>query len=257
MHRRKLLQAGVALPLLGIQARAMAPHFNVKLRDGGWLGDRRAAGLEIELDDGWKTYWRMPGNAGIPPSFKWEGSGNAGDITVLFPLPKRYTDASGDTVGYKEHVILPLLVSPADAAKPIDLRLDLFFAVCEDICIPAKTKASLTLDVASSGEMHHAFQEWIAKVPVPATDPKPVTASTLALESEKPVLILSLGQPVSDIFVEMQGDAYFRKPDFAADGLSARLAIDNVKDGENLLGKTLNLTIDRDGTGLEQAITLA
>ncbi len=91
----------------------------------------------------------------------------------------------------------------------------------------------------------------------PPTEPLPVTASTLAMEVDRPVLILSLLKPVTDIFVETDGDAYFRKPDFAADGLSARLVIDNVKDGDTLIGKVLNLTIDRDGAGLEQRITLA
>ena len=76
------------------------------------------------------------------------------------------------------------------------------------------------------------------------------------LEQEN-ALILSLLEPVTDIFVETDGDAYFRKPDFAADGLSARLVIDNVKDGDTLIGKVLNLTIDRQGAGLEQRITLA
>jgi DsbC/DsbD-like thiol-disulfide interchange protein len=257
MHRRQLLHAGLALPFMGSGLRAAQPNFNVKLLDGGWLGGRRAAGLAIELDDGWKTYWRMPGDAGIPPLFKWQGSANAAAIDVLFPLPKRYTDASGDTVGYKEKVILPILIAPGDAAQPIDLKLDLFFAVCEDICIPAKTKAALMLDVSDKGEETHMFQEWIAHVPVPATEPLPVTASTLAMEVDRPVLILSLLKPVTDIFVETDGDAYFRKPDFAADGLSARLVIDNVKDGDKLRGKVLNLTIDRDGAGLEQQITLA
>lgn len=257
MRRRQLLQAGLALPFLNSPVLASGPHFKVSLLDGGWLGARRAAGLLIELDDGWKTYWRMPGNAGIPPVFDWKDSGNAAAIDVLFPLPKRYTDPTGDTVGYKERVILPVLVEPADSAQDIALRLNLFFAVCEDICIPAKTAASLDLPVAEKGDETHMFQEWIAMVPVPASDPLPVSASTLAMDGDRPALVLTLTSPATDIFVETDGDAYFRKPDFAADGLSARLIIDNVKDGDKLLGKSLKLTIDRNGAGLEQTIILA
>jgi DsbC/DsbD-like thiol-disulfide interchange protein len=251
-----LLTASLALPLFRQAARSQPSTYTVKLLDGGWLGDRRAAGLEIELDDGWKTYWRMPGDAGVPPDFKWSGSVNMASTTVLFPLPRRYTNASGDTVGYSEHVVLPLLIVPQDPSQPIDLRLDLFFAVCEDICIPAKTSVGLKLEMAGPSNSAHTFQEWIAKVPVPATAPLPVSAATLALESGKPVLILALDKPVTDIFVEMAGSAYFRKPDFAADGLSARLVIDNVKDKDELAGKTAMLTIDRGGAGLEQTITL-
>ena len=257
MHRRQIIRAGLALPFLCQRAGATTPNYAVRLLDGGWLGARRAAALRIELDDGWKTYWRMPGNAGIPPVFDWLGSENAAAVEVLFPLPKRYHDPSGDTVGYMEQVILPILIDPIDAAKPISLRLDLFFAVCESICIPAKTKASLDLDAASKGDETHMFQEWIAKVPVPATDPLPIVASTLAIEGSQLVLILSLAGPVSDIFVETGGGAYFRQPDFAADGLSARLVIDNVKGAAELIAKPLKLTIDRNGAGLEQTITLA
>ena len=257
MHRRQIIQAGLALPFLHRRAGAATSKYSVKLLDGGWLGARRAAALRIELEDGWKTYWRMPGNAGIPPDFKWSGSENAAAIEVLFPLPKRFQDVVGDTVGYKDEVILPILINPVDAARPIELKLDLFIAVCEVICIPAKTKASLRLDVGSRGDETHMFQEWIAKVPVPATDPMPIVASTLAMEGSQPVLILSLAEPVSDIFVETDGGAYFRKPDFAADGLSARLVIDNVEDAAKLIAMPLKLTIDRDGAGLEQTITLA
>jgi hypothetical protein len=77
------------------------------------------------------------------------------------------------------------------------------------------------------------------------------------MEGSQPVLILSLAEPVSDIFVEAEGGAYFRKPDFAADGLSARLVIDNVNEAAKLIGKPLKLTIDRQGAGLEQTIVLA
>lgn len=257
MQRRQLLTASLALPFLARAARAAEHSFAVKLRDGGWLGDRRAAGLEITMDEGWKTYWRMPGDAGVPPEFNWTRSVNAGNITVLFPLPRRYTDASGDTVGYQDHVILPLLIEPLDAGKPIGLDLDLFFGVCDKICIPARTRSALKLEAAERPGRTHDFQQWIAMVPVPAADPMPVSAATLALEGGKPVLVLSLAQPVTDIFVEMEGSAYFRKPNFAADGLSARLVIDNVSGTEKLAGKTAQLTIDRDGAGLEQTITLA
>lgn len=256
MRRRQLLKAGLALPLMATGVAASQQPFAVKLLDGGWLGQRRAAGLLIDLDDGWKTYWRMPGDAGIPPSFKWDGSENAGDIEILYPLPKRYRDASGDTVGYSERVILPILITPGDPAKAIALTLDLFFAVCEDICIPAKAKTAIALEAADKGDETHMFQEWLARVPVPAREPLPVATSTLVVEAGKPALMLTLAQPVTDIFAETDGDAYFRKPDFATDGLSARLVIDNVKDGDTLLGKTVRLTIDRDGAGLEQSITL-
>ena len=110
MLRRQFLATSLALPAFSRAAWADDKSYTISLWDGGWLGGRRAVGLEIELEDGWKTYWRMPGDSGIPPEFTWKRSDNAGSITVLFPLPHRFTDASGDTIGYKERVVFPVLI---------------------------------------------------------------------------------------------------------------------------------------------------
>ena len=102
------------------------------------------AGLEIVLDDGWKTYWRNPGDGGVPPSFDWAGSANVAAIKVLYPAPMRLPEANGISIGYKHAVLLPIEVTPQDPAKPIALKLALEFGVCRDICIPA----TATLDIA-------------------------------------------------------------------------------------------------------------
>ena len=256
MLRRQFLASCIALPAIRQTAFADDKSYTMSLWDGGWLGSRRAVGVEIELEEGWKTYWRMPGESGIPPEFDWKRSDNAGAITVLYPLPHRFTDASGDTIGYKERVVFPVLIEPVAPGQPIALALDLFFAVCRDVCVPGKESLQLMLTSGDKSEEAHAFQPWLTLVPVPATGPLPVSASTLVIDGDKPALVLTLAKPVADIFVETEGAAYFRKPDFAADGLSARIVIDNVKDGGQLAGKTLKLTIDRDGAGLEQTIML-
>ena len=90
----------------------------------GISGGKPVAGVEIALDEGWKTYWRFPGEAGgVPPSFDWAKSDNVASVTVLYPAPKRLTDKAGDTLGYKSSVVFPVLVEPKDATKPVTLRL--------------------------------------------------------------------------------------------------------------------------------------
>ena len=82
------------------------------------------AGIEIKLDPGWKTYWRDPGNSGVPPTFDFSGSGNVKSVTVLWPAPERFSDgAGGNSIGYVDHVILPLQIAPQDAAKQTSLHL--------------------------------------------------------------------------------------------------------------------------------------
>lgn len=254
MNRRQLL----VLPavLFAPAARAAMPRVQLSLLDGGFAGDARLAGLALALDEGWKTYWRMPGEAGVPPAFDWSGSANLATAEVLYPLPARFADASGDTVGYKHEVVFPLRLFASEVAAPLDVKLALFLGVCKDVCVPLHLTAATRLE-GEGGRDAAVIRGWLARVPVAATDPLPVSAASLVLESGKPSLILSLARPVSDIFVEGPGSAYYRKPDFAVDRRSARIVIDNVKDGTTLRGQELLLTIDAAGRGLEQRITLA
>src|SRR5262249_53432788 len=108
------------------------------------------AGVEIKMQPGWKTYWRYPGDSGVPPHFDFSGSENLKTATVLYPAPHRFTDETGQTLGYKESVIFPLVVTPLQPDKPVRLRLKIDYAVCEKLCVPAEARAELTLSVADS-----------------------------------------------------------------------------------------------------------
>src|SRR6476661_8822259 len=129
-----------------------------------WDGDQRAAvrliagtprgsgahatqraGIEIRLAPGWKTYWRYPGDSGLPPRFDFSRSRNVKTVTVRWPAPQRLSDESGVSIGYKHDVVFPLEVTSQDAGKPVMLALKIDYAVCEKICVPADGKAELTL----------------------------------------------------------------------------------------------------------------
>jgi DsbC/DsbD-like thiol-disulfide interchange protein len=113
------------------------------------------AGLQIKLQPGWKTYWRYPGDSGIPPSFDFSASENVKTVTVSYPAPQRFADgAGGHSIGYQNSVILPLRIVPRDAAKPVTLRLKLDYAVCEKLCLPIS--ASLELEVTGGESAHEA-----------------------------------------------------------------------------------------------------
>jgi len=104
------------------------------------------AGVEINLDPGWKTYWRDPGDSGAPPSFDFSGSENVKAVTVLWPAPQRFSDgAGGNSIGYLDHVILPLHVVPEDAGKGTALKLRLSYDVCGTMCMPVEADLELTL----------------------------------------------------------------------------------------------------------------
>lgn len=118
----------------------------VRLIAGAQLaGGTLRAGVEVRLKAGWHTYWRYPGDAGVPPKFDFGGSQNLKRAQVLWPAPQRIVEAGGSSIGYLGDVIFPLQVEPLDAAKPVLLRLKLDYAVCEKLCVPAEGKAELAL----------------------------------------------------------------------------------------------------------------
>ena len=104
------------------------------------------AGLEIKLKEGWKTYWRYPGDSGVPPVFDFSKSQNVKSVAVLYPAPSRFPDgAGGNSIGYKGLVVLPLHVVPQDAGKPVMVSLKLVYAACEKLCIPAEANLELAI----------------------------------------------------------------------------------------------------------------
>lgn len=122
------------------------------------------AGIEIKLEPGWKTYWRDPGDSGMPPTLDFTGSDNVKNVTVLWPAPERFPDgAGGNSIGYLNHVILPLRVAPADPAKPSLLHLKLGYDVCGNMCIPVE--AELKLPLSGDGAEEAALEKAEVRVP--------------------------------------------------------------------------------------------
>jgi DsbC/DsbD-like thiol-disulfide interchange protein len=110
------------------------------------------AGVEIRLKPGWHTYWRYPGDAGVPPQFDFAQSQNVKHIDVMWPAPQRLVEAGGVSIGYLRGVLFPLRVVPQDATRPVGLRLKLDYAICEKLCVPADGRAELALTGGRSGQ---------------------------------------------------------------------------------------------------------
>lgn len=124
------------------------------------------AGIEIKLDPSWQTYWRDPGDSGAPPSFDFSGSENVKAVNVLWPAPERLPDgAGGNSIGYRDHVVLPLHVVPVEPAKQTALRLKLAYDICSNICIPAE--ANLVLQLDGDGAEDAAIAQAELRVPRP------------------------------------------------------------------------------------------
>ncbi len=123
------------------------------------------AGLEIKLGPGALTYWRQPGDAGVPPYFSFEGSENLGKAQVLYPAPSRIKEDEGEAFGYQEKVIFPVLVTPQDKSRTVTLKVKANYAVCERICIPVTAQAQLSLPVPVGSAQDRAVADAEASVP--------------------------------------------------------------------------------------------
>jgi DsbC/DsbD-like thiol-disulfide interchange protein len=108
------------------------------------------AGVELRMDPGWHTYWRYPGDSGVPPRFDFGASENLRDAKVLYPAPHAFKDETGISIGYLEHVVFPVQVTPKDPKKPVHLKLTTDYAVCQKLCVPVEAELELSLQAGSS-----------------------------------------------------------------------------------------------------------
>ena len=162
------------------------------------------AGVEVKLQPGWKTYWRYPGDSGVPPRFDFSGSENLKSAKVLYPTPHLFSDEAGNSLGYKDSVIFPLQVTPAQAGKPVKLQLKLDYAVCEKLCVPEQGSAALTLATGGSAQ-DATLRDAEARVPQKVTAAQAGLTARRVNNAAKPLVMIDLKAPAGapvEIFVE-------------------------------------------------------
>lgn len=108
------------------------------------------AGLRVTLQPGWKTYWRAPGDAGIPPQFSWAGSENLTGAQYHWPVPEVLAQNDLFSIGYSDSLVLPIELSPADSDAPITVAGEVHIGVCEDICVPMTLQFAAELPVTGA-----------------------------------------------------------------------------------------------------------
>jgi len=113
----------------------------------GWRNDdgSHTAALRITLNPGWKTYWRAPGDAGIPPRITWRGSRNIEAVDLDWPTPEVFDQNGMRSIGYSEEVVIPVHVAPQTQGKPVTVKAQLEIGVCRDICVPQTIKVKAEL----------------------------------------------------------------------------------------------------------------
>jgi len=125
-------------------------------------------GIHMTMDDGWKTYWRNPGDSGFPPRFDWSGSQNIKSLDLLWPAPHAFDEMGERYYGYKHDLLLPIKLTVDDPAKPATLSLKMDYGICSDVCIPAHVVTELIVPAGSAQRAAEAalIEEAIAKLPI-------------------------------------------------------------------------------------------
>ena len=166
-------------------------HSAVRLLAGSRSGAVLLGGVAFQLQPGWKTYWRTPGDSGVPPRFDFSKSDNVEAVTVLWPAPKKFDDgAGGVSLGYHDQIVLPLRIVAKNVDKPVTLRAEINYAVCEKLCVPVEANAELAFNGVASTEDSALFAA-LDTVPKPANvgDPNPLTIRDVKREGKSEVLV--------------------------------------------------------------------
>jgi DsbC/DsbD-like thiol-disulfide interchange protein len=226
------------------------------------------AGVEVRMAPGWKTYWRSPGDSGgLAPHFDWSGSVNVASAKVLYPAPRRFKDAAGDSVGYAGTVVFPIEIRPANPTKPMELRLSLDYGICREICVPAEAKMALSLPAGGAAASSPEIVAALAAVPRKSDerqsqDPR-LAMSEAHLGSEKPRLVLEAVFPAAaasgDLFIEAPDGIYVPLPARTGEEANTvRFEVDLTQgaEPESLKGKTLVVTMVSDAGQSEARWTI-
>jgi DsbC/DsbD-like thiol-disulfide interchange protein len=208
----------VACAASGVRAEDASPwqrdaHSAVRLLAGSRSGTVLLGGIAIQLQQGWHTYWRTPGDSGVPPRFDFSKSDNVEAVTVLWPAPHKFDDGAGGTsLGYFKQIVLPLRIVAKNADKPVTLRASINYAVCEKLCIPVDADAELAFASVASTE-DGTLSEALNAVPKPANvgDPNPLTVLDVKRDGKTNVLVDVAAPDAGDLSLFVEGPT----PDWA------------------------------------------
>lgn len=267
--------AAIAFPLVAAIAPAGAAIGNwagdgnakVRLVAAGVDGEGRlAAGIEIVLEPGWKTYWRTPGDAGVAPITDFSASTNiVNPVEVAFPVPHRFDDGYAVTNVYEDRVVLPILAPVVDPSSTTTLVLALDIGVCAEICVPEHY--DLTLDLApreADPQAQAILADAFAKLPANA-EPGIFAIDRVIRAGgpdKRPVFAFDIVGPDivgAQVFVEGPVDWYPALPDLVSvDGDRATYSVEFSRSGAKTpLGKTaFRVTVVSAGRAIEDIVTL-
>lgn len=229
-------------------------HAQVRLRADTSNGDETRVLLAVELEKGWKIYWRSPGEGGIAPAITWQG--NPPPATWFWPTPQRFDVAGISTQGYQQRVTLPIVFK---GAVPQQLEGRLTLSTCSNVCILTDYPFKLDLTTPADPKFNHDFAQAMGQVPIASGLVDSLRAGyrngELQISAER-----TAGWQQPELFFDTLAGADLGKPTVSSDGESLQARVP-VSDGwgdaaPDLLGKQLRLVISDGGIAQEATLTI-
>jgi DsbC/DsbD-like thiol-disulfide interchange protein len=202
---------------IAVAANASASHWvdstNSKVRIVSGLVERDGkqapmAGVQLRMNPQWKTYWKNPGDSGVPPAFDWSGSTNLKSAEVLYPAPHRFVEADGWAIGYVDEIVFPVKVTPEREGEPVELQLAFDFGLCKDLCIPNAVTLDLIVEPDTGKGDARLIESFLARVPkaaAPGVFPE-LSKVDVRLDGNAPELVIEAAFPPgatgTDLFID-------------------------------------------------------
>ncbi len=214
--------------------------------------------MRITLAPGWKTYWRTPGDAGIPPHFDWSGSENVTAAQFHWPVPEVLDQNGMQTIGYENSLLLPIELSAAKPGSPMTMAGEVTIGVCEDICVPMTLP--FTAELPPDGRRDGAITASLLNQPMAGADAGVTSASCAiaptgdGLEVTASMPMPSLG-PVEAVVIEAGNpEVWVSQSDvsYASGALSATVDMVHVTASSFVLDRSaVRITLFGDGYAVD------
>ena len=245
------------------------PPVSVKLElTGHYEAERNLlpALLHVELDEGWKTYWRSPGEGGIPPTFDWSESSNINDIEWRWPVPSRYSIQGIDTVGYQGSLTFPLMIQLSPDARQAHISGTLTMSSCTTVCVLTDYPIDLHVDLDTltvDSDRAFAFNPAMGKVPR-EYDSNNVKQAIWSDANQRVQLTIERdsGWQEPQLFIhsnnEALADAEFSSPNIQVEGntLTANIEVSHWLELPDLSGAELIATVSDEKFAAEYNVQL-
>lgn len=170
--------------------------------------------LRLELEPGWKTYWRSPGETGVPPVLDWSRVPGVASAVAHWPEPEVIESDGTRTLGYHDELVLPIrLTLTGDGGAAVG-TVAVDFGLCQNICVPAHVELSAPAE--RSGALDPRISEALDRAPRKGTDP--VTCTVTRIEDGLRVAASVPVPQASAAAIEVQSDGiWVSEPDLATD----------------------------------------